>query len=103
MHWKMSVHQVWHFMHRNLQVHWRIMLHVSLPIDSIEKCIGYANIKVFSEPNFPAYESKDIYKKIQIRENSYICIFYQCDIFHLLSQKITHNWIRIKDNYTEIN
>ena len=34
---------------------WRKMLFLSLPTDSVGHYIRYANIKVFSEPNFPVY------------------------------------------------
>ena len=54
-HCKMSVHQVWRFMHRILKVLWRRMLYLGLPIYSLGRCIRYANIKVFSEPHFPKY------------------------------------------------
>ena len=55
MHCKISVQEVWHFMQRTLQVHWRRMLYLSLPIDSAGHCIRYANMKFFSEPHFPVY------------------------------------------------
>ena len=65
MHCTLSVQQVWRFVHRFLQLHWRRVLYLSLPIDvlylrlpidSVGHCIIYANIKVFSEPHFPIYE-----------------------------------------------
>ena len=31
------------------------MLYVSLTIESVGHCLRYANIKLFSEPNFPVY------------------------------------------------
>ena len=51
----MVVQQARRFKHRISQVHWRRMLYLSLPIDSVGDCIRYANIKVFSEPSFPVY------------------------------------------------
>ena len=56
-----------HFMRRILQVHWRRMLYLSLPIDSVGHCIIYANIQVFSDLHFPYMD------RIQghIRENTY--------------------------------
>ena len=30
------------------------MLYLNLPIDSVERCISYANIEAFSKLNFPA-------------------------------------------------
>ena len=55
MHRKMPVQQAWRFMRRILDVDWRRMVYLSLPIDSVGHCIKYANIKVFSEPLFPVY------------------------------------------------
>ena len=54
-HWKMSVQQVWCFMHRILQVQQRRMLYLNLRIDQVGHCIRYANIKFFVEANFTVY------------------------------------------------
>ena len=42
-------------LHRILKVHWRRMLYLRLPIDSVGHGVRCANIKVFSEPHFPMY------------------------------------------------
>ena len=55
--WKMSMQQIWFFMHSILQVQ-RRMLYLSLLIDSVGKCIRYTDLKVFSEPKFPIYRKK---------------------------------------------
>ena len=97
-HCKMSMQHVWHLMHRILQVYWRRMLYLSLQIDSLVHCIRYANIKVFYDPHFPVYgQNARRCGKIHIRENPYIPIFTQCDVFHWLAQKTTHYWARIID------
>ena len=77
MHSKMTVQQVWHFMHRISQVQQRAMLYLSLTIESVGHCIRYANIKAFSGQTFPCMDiTMDIYGEICIRETLYICIFY---------------------------
>ena len=90
MHWKMSVQLVWHFIHVILLV--QRMLYLSLSIDLVGHCTRYANIKVFSETNFPVYgqNPKTLYGKICIRENLHTGIFTHCDVFHLLPQKLKH-------------
>ena len=52
-HWKMSMQQIWFFMHSISQVQRR-----SSRIDSVGKCIRYTDLKVFSEPKFPLYRKK---------------------------------------------
>ena len=66
-HWKMSVQQIWFFMHRILQVQRRRMLYLSLPIDSVGQCIRYTNLKVFSEPNFAIYRKKITNSKFLVK------------------------------------
>ena len=90
---KMSMQQVWCFVHRILQVQQSRMLHLSLPINSVEHCIRYTNIKVLCEPNFPAYgQNPRTYTGKYISEKTCIlACFTQCDVFHLLAQKLTYH------------
>ena len=46
-HWKMSVEQVWSFMHRILYMKGRRMFYLSFSIGTVGYYIRYANIKVF--------------------------------------------------------
>ena len=105
MHCKMSVQQVWHFISRILQVHWRWMLYLSLLIQSVRYCTRYANIKFFSQPHFPVYgqdpradTGKYVSQKTRIFQS-----FTQSGVFHWLSQKITHDWTRAIDIIMRIN
>ena len=93
LHWKISVQEVWCFIHRILQVQRRRMLYLSLPIDSVGHCIRYANIKVFCEPNIPVCgQNPRTYMGKYVSEKTHIfACFTQCDIFHLLAQKLTHH------------
>ena len=96
MHCKMGVQQAWRFKRRILQVHWRRMLYLSLPIDSVGDCIRYANIKVFSEPHFPVYgQNPGTHAGKYVSEKTCIFPYFtQSDVFHWLAQKITHHWTR---------
>ena len=80
----MSVQQVWRFMRRIFQIHWRRMLYLSLPIDSVGHCIRYANVKVFSEPHFPVYgQNARTYTGKYVSEKTRIFTYFtQCDVFH---------------------
>ena len=104
MHCKMSVQQVSCFMHRVLQVYWR-MLCLSLPIDSVGHCMRYANIKIFFEAYFPVYgQNPRTYTGKYVLEKTRIFPYFtQCDVFHWLAQKITHHWTRIIDIILKIN
>ena len=92
-------------LHRILKVHWRRMLYLRLPIDSVGHCIRYANIKVFSQPNFPTYgQNPRTYMGKYVSGKSHIFPYFtQSDIFHWLAQKITHHWTRIIDIILKIN
>ena len=67
------------------------MLYVSLTIESVGHCLRYANIKLFSEPNFPVYVQnlRALRENTSQRKPVYL-YFSQCDVFHLLAQKPTH-------------
>ena len=94
MHYKMVVQQAQRFKHRISQVHWRRMLYLSLPIDSVGDCIRYARFSLSQV--FPYMD------RIQghLRESTYqekpvySHFFTQSDAFHWLAQKITHHWTR---------
>ena len=105
MHCKMWVQQVWCFMRIILQVHWRRMLYLSLPINSVEHCIWYANIKVFSEPHFAVYgQNPRTYMQNYVSEKIHIFHFFiQSDIFNWLPWNIMHCWTRIIDIILKIN
>ena len=88
----MSGQIVWCFMHRILQVRQGRMLYLCLPIDSLGHCIRHANIKVFSEPNFPVHEQNprtDTGKYISEKPRVLEC-FNQCGVFQLLAKKVTN-------------
>ena len=97
MHCKMLVQQVWHFMCRILQVHWRRMLYLRLPIDSVRHYRRYANINISSKPHFPIYgQNPRTYTQKYVSEKTRITPYFtQSGIFHWLSQTITHHWARI--------
>ena len=99
MHWKMSVLQVWRFMHKILQVQRRRVFYLNLPIDSVWHGIKYANIRVFFKPNFPVYrQNPRMYTGKYVSERTRIFAYFtQCDVFHLLAQKRTNYWTRIID------
>ena len=105
MHSKMSVQQGWHFMRRILQVHWRRMLYLSWPIDSVRHRISYANINVFSMPHFPIYgQNPRTYTQKYVSEKTRIFpCFTQSDIFLWLDQKTTHHWARVIDIILKTN
>ena len=87
MHCKMSVQQVWRFIRRILQGHWRWMLHLSLLTQSVRYCTRYANIKFFSEPHFPVY-GQDPRADTGKYVSEKTCIFpsfTQSGVFHWLS------------------
>ena len=102
MHSYMSAQQVWHFMHRSLQVQRRRMLYLSLPIGSAGHCLRYA--KVFSESNVPIhtqnpmiYRGKYVSKKIwysPILPSLTYFIYYPGNL-HILNKN--------NSNYTENN
>ena len=92
MHWNMSVQQVWRFMRRILQVHWRRTLYLSLPIDSAGHCVRYANIKGFHWAIYATYIWKYVSDKTRI-----LPYFTQSDVFHWLALRIIHHWTRTVD------
>ena len=101
MHWKMPVLQVWHFNYRILQVQWRRMLYLSLPLESVWHCIRYASIKVFSKPNFWHLwtESKDIQESLYLKKP----IFYSVWRISLISPEMYLLLIKNNRNYTVNN
>ena len=52
----------------------------------------YANIKVFSKPNFPVHgqNPRTYTRKYLSKKTSIFAYYTQCEVFHLLSQKCTH-------------
>ena len=65
-----------HFMRRILQVHWKIKLYLSLPIDSVGRCITYANIKVFSDLHCPVYgQNPRTYTRKYVSEETRIFLY----------------------------
>ena len=66
--------------------------HLSLPIESVGHCIGYANIKVFYKPNGSVYgHNPRTYTGKYVSEKTRIFAYFtQYDVFHLLAQKPTH-------------
>ena len=102
---KMSVQQVWRFMRRILQVHWRRMLYLSLPIDSVGQRIRYGNIKVFTEPHFSIYgqNPRTYTQKYVSQKTRMFPYFTESDVFHWLAQKITHHWTSSIDIMLKIN
>ena len=87
MHWKISVQQVWRFMHRNLQLHRRKTLYQILPTESVGHCkrYGYGSIKVFSTPNFAVYgQNPRTSGKYVSEKNCIFRYFTHCDLFLLL-------------------
>ena len=92
MHRKMSVQQVWRFMRRILQVHWRRMVYLSLPLESVGHCIRYANIKIFSEPHFPIYGQN---------LRTYTPIFYPGWRISLISPESDTSLNKSNGHYTE--
>ena len=70
----------------------RRILNLTLLKDSNGHCIRYTDTKVFSKPNFPAYEQNSrMYTGKYVSEKTRIFVYFtQCDVFHLLAQKRTH-------------
>ena len=102
MHCKMSVQQVWHFMRRILQVHWRRMLYLSLPIDSVGHSIRYTNIR-FSLSHIFQYMGRIQGHSCENMYQKKLPYFTQSDVFHWLAQKITHHRTRTIDIILKIN
>ena len=92
MHCKMLVQKVWRFMCRILKVHWRRILYLRLPIDSVRHCRRHADIKI--SPHFPTYvQNPRTYPQKYVLEKTRITPYFtQSDIFHWLAKKITHHW-----------
>ena len=80
-------------------MHWRRILYLRLPIDSVRHYRRYANISIFSKPHFPMYgQNPRTYTQKYVSEKIRITPYFtQSDIFHWLSQTITHHWARIVD------
>ena len=82
-------------------------LDYNLSINS--RCVKYARIRVSSDSNFSASTILTLYRKIQVRENSYCSIFKHCQsfnsafVFSQFARNATSSWIGLRKSRSDNN